>query len=268
MSHLLFARLTFPFPAIVRRGHGPHLISSLSSKAQSARSFTQSTSSSKESGSPTRLSLLCHHRSSSVGVGIINLRQTRPPIVPNSLHARLSSSMKLRHTNDEATRDRMLRRWVTWSRYSNFRPKQINRHFDLRLVCSILDEVIFDGVLGNCVVLRWGALTGKPDWSSRTIVADTKRGPRLLIVVMKPLAKGTWTNAIMQGRLEALLYAMTEVVFLMHRYSRVPFQPSNDLAEHGQRSGKRSSLKKMLRDVEQQANQWLRLPKRWNLRRG
>ena len=263
----LFARLKFPFPAIIGRGSGPHVGPSLSSKAQNIQNFMQSTSSSKESGSPVRLSLLCHHRCSCVGVGIINFRQTRSPVAPSNLHARMYSNMKLYHTNRKATIAIMLRRWSIWSRYSNFRRKQINRHFDLRRVFSILDEVIFHGLEGSRVRLRWEAPRGKPDWSSRITIADTKQGPRPSIVVMKPFDKGPWTNAIMQDRLEVLLYAMTQVFFLVHHCNCVPSQPSNDLDAHGQRYGKRSSWKKLLRGVERKADRLLKgLPRRWNLR--
>ena len=264
----LFARLKLPYSTISSRGLGPRVIPSLSSRVQSIQNLIQSTSSGKESGSPIRLSLSYHRRFSCVGVGIIDFRQTRSPVAPSNLHARLYSNSRLCHTKRKATKAKMLCRWETWSRYSNFRPKQINEHFDLRLVFSIFNEILFHGRLGSRVMLSWGAPTGKPDWTSRISIADAKRGPRPSIEVMKPLAKGPWTNAIMQDRLEALLYAMTKVSFLMHCCNCIPFQPSDGLAAHGQRSGKRSSWNKILRDVERKANRLLKgLPTQWNLRR-
>ena len=264
----LFAHLKFPYSAVSGWGLGSRVIPSLSPRAQSIQNSIQSTSSRKESGSPIRLSLPYHRRFSCVRVGIIDFRQTRSLVAPSNLHARLYSNGRLGHTERKATKAEMLRRWKTWSRYSSFRRKQIKRRFNLRRVLSIFNEILFHGGLGSRVVLTWAAPTGKPDWPSRIAIVDAKQGPRLSIEVMEPLAKGPWTNAIMQDRLEALLYAMTKVSFLMNRCNCVHFQPSDDPAVHGQRSDKCSSWNKKLRDVERKANRMLKgLPNQWNLRR-
>lgn len=135
----------------------------------------------------------------------------------------------------------------------------------------ILDNVLFGGLLGDIVVLRWvEALTGEPDRPSKTaLILDVKRGPLYLIEVMRPrVANGPWTPAIIQNYFEAMLYEMTTIFFLKYIRTDVPFQRSSSRAPRNGRLGNGSQFRKFLREVEQEANRTLKgLPKRWQLSR-
>lgn len=149
--------------------------------------------------------------------------------------------------------------WDTWSSARNLRRKQINQHFDLGRISRILDKRIFRGLLVNRVVYRWvKAPLGKLEWVSRTtLISNVKGGPCALIEIMKPVANGPWTLTIIQERLEAVLYEMTQVFLLVYSRKCAPFQWSNDQAVVGGLSGHGFSPRKLWREVEKEANRTL-----------
>lgn len=262
-SPFLFYLGKFPSTMNIRRGSGPNAVRSLSSIAQSVRNVGQSTLSSKDLQPSIKLPLLCDHNLSRVASGDINLRQTTSPAASKNVVSGLGSTAKLYPTDCNAT-EASVRRWKTWSSYPNPRRKQIKQYFGLPYISRILDEIIFRGQLGNHVLLRW---VERLDCSSRTtLISDAKRGPHILIEVMKPITDGPWTPEIMQQRLEAVLSAMTNVAFQMYIRDCVPFQQMTNRAAKGRKSGYDSLYRKFLRGVEQEANLKLKgLPRLWDL---
>lgn len=269
-SPFLFCPRKFPFIVIIGRRFGPYVIPRLFPTAQSIKGGRQSTSSSIDRGPPFHVPLLCHHRLSCIGSGTIDFCREKSPAAPSNFLAGLSFQTKPYHTDLKAIGAPKLSRWDTWLSLPNFRRKQTNQNFGLRHLSSILDEKIFEGLLRNCVLLRWvEAPMGKLDWLGRTtLISDAKRGPCTLIEVMKPLPNGPWTHKIMQERLDAVLYELTRVYFLMYIRNCVPYQRSNNRAASGRQPGHGSLFSDLLQKVEQEANRKLRgLPRPWQLRR-
>lgn len=266
LSPFLFYLRTIPSTVIIGWGFGPHVVPALPLISQSFQSVRQSTSFSKDCGSPIKLAQLRYHSSSCVLSGTINFRQARSVAASSSLLAGVRSNTKRYHTKPRATKASMLSRWGTWSSYRNVRQKQVNQYFSLGYVFRIFDRILFRGLLRHCVKLEWQAPTGKLDCLSRTMFSDTRRGPCILIEIMEPLTNGPWTVAVLQERLDALLYEMTQVLFPMICRNCVPFQRSSKRAASGLRSKYGSSFRKLLREVKQEANCSLKgLPKPWNL---
>ncbi len=57
----------------------------------------------------------------------------------------------------------------------------------------------------------------KTDWLSRTtLISDAKGEPYALVEVVKPVATGPWTHAVIQECLEAMLFEMAKIYFLMY----------------------------------------------------
>lgn len=267
-SPFLFYLRTVPSSVIIGRGFGFHMVPALPLLCQSIQFFRQSTSFSKGCASPIKLTQLCYHPLSCALSGTINFRQARYVAAPSSLLAGVGSNMRRYHTKPRATKASMLSRWGTWSSYRNIRQKQINKYFSLGYVFRMFDGIFFHGLLRQCVKLEWQTPTGKLDCLSRTMISDTRRGPCILIEIMEPLTYGPWTFAVLQRRLEDLLYEMTQVFFLMICRDCVPSQRSSKRAASGLRSKYGSSFEKLLREVKQEANRSLKgLPRPWNLRR-
>ncbi len=263
----LFCRQKFPSPALIGQRFGSHVVPSISSTALNTQNFRQSGSFSKDCGASTKLPLLCYHRVSYVGFGFVNFRQNRFPATPSNVLIGIYSSTKLYHTSSKAIEAAMLRKWDTWLR--NLRPKQINQYFGLRYIFRIVDNLLFHGLLCTFVVLKWRApsMGQLPRPSRTTLILDTKRRPRALIEVMKPLTNGPWTHTIMQERLNALLSEMTQVFFMLHTRNGIPFSRSNSRAASGRLSKHGSSWRTLLREAEGKANHLLKgLPRPWNLR--
>lgn len=219
---------------------------------------------------PIKVLLLCHQRLSCVRSRTINFHPTRAPATPSNGLTGLYSNTKLYHTGLEATKAIELHKWYTWSGPPNIRRKQINQHFDLGHISRILDKIIFHGLLGNYVVLRWvEAPTKDLDWLCRTtLISDHKRGPCDFIEVMKPVTNGPWTLVIIQECLEAMLLEMTRVFFEMYIRDCVSFQGSNNPVVCGRKSRNGSLFRKLVRGVEQEANRTLKgLSRPWHLRR-
>lgn len=268
LSHFLLRLSKSPSAIIIGRGFRPHVVPRLCSTAGSVRTARQSTSSSIDCGPQINFLLLCHHRLSCVGPGATNFRQNRSPAAPSGVLAGLYSQTKPYHTDFKATEAANFRRWDTWSSARNLRPKLINQHFNLGYVYRILDALLFNGLLGKGVVLRWVETpVGKTDWLSRTtLISDAKRGPCALVEVMKPLANGPWTLATVQECLEAVLCEMTHVFFLMYHRNCGLSQWSNNRVAIGGQPGHGSSFRKLLRRVEQEANRTLKgFPRSWQL---
>ena len=260
LSHFLLRLRKFPSAIIIGRGFRPHVVPRLCSTVQSVRSARQSTSYSIDYGPPINVLLLCHHHLSCVELGATTLHQDRSSAAPSNVLAGLYSKTKPYHTDPKATEAANLRKWDTWSSARNLRPKQINQHFNLEYVYRILDKLLFDGLLGKGVVLRWVETpVGKTDWLSRTtLISDAKRGPCALVEVMKPLANGPWTLEIVQECLEAVLCEMTHMFFLMYSCIGGLSQWSNNRVAIGGEPGRGSSFRKLLRRVEREANRTLK----------
>ena len=245
----------FPFPMIISRGSGPHIISSLPSASRSVQLFRQFASFSKDCRPPLKLPLPCYHGLSNVGSGIINYCQTRSSAGPSSIVVDMYSKKKLYHTRQKATKARMLRRWDTWLLYRNLRQKQINQYFDLQYVLRIFDGIHFRGLLRDDVVVKWKDPKEMLGCLSRTSFdEDARRGPFVLIEIMKPPVNGPWTLTIIRERLGALRYEMARIYFQLHRRHCVSFQQSKNRTARGGRSGYGSSFKKFFQEVEQEAN--------------
>lgn len=262
----------FPSTVVIGPGFRPRLVPTLPPTSQCIQSVRQFTSPSKYCGPSIKATLPCYHRSSCLGSGTIIFRQTRSLAAPSNVFTGLDSNMKLYHTGRKTTKAIMLCKWHTWSSHRNLRQKQINQDFDLGYVSRILDGVLFRGSLGNCVELKWEAPKEKLDCLSRTtLITDARRGHRVRIEIMKPLANGPWTLEIMQERLDALLYEMTRVFSLMNTRNRVPFQRSNKRygrSASGRRFGYGFLSRRLLREVQRKANRTLKgLPRPWDLRR-
>lgn len=149
-----------------------------------------------------------------------------------------------------------LLKWGTWSSPRSTRRSQINQHFGLRYVFRILDKILFCGLLDKCVVLKW---VDNPmedlGWLSRlSMISDAKRGPHALIRIVKPVATGTWTHEILQARLEAMLFEMTRAFFVIYVHNCIAFQRPGYRAASGRQSEHATLFKKLLREVEQEAN--------------
>lgn len=267
-SPFLFHLRINPSTVIIGRKFGLHVVPALPLVSPSIPSVRQSMSFSKDCGSPIKLTQLCHHPLSCILSRTINFRHARSVAAPSSLRAGVRSNTKRYHTKPRATKASMLSRWGTWSSYRNVRQKQINQYFSLEYVFRMFDGILFRGLLRHCVKLEWQVPTGKLDYLSRTIFSDTRRGPCILIEVMEPLTNGPWTVAVLQERLDALLYEMTQVFYLMICRNCAPFQWSSERAASELRSKYGSSFRKHLREVKQEANRSLKgLPRPWNLRR-
>ena len=187
-SPFLFYLRKFPSTVIIGRRFGLPVVPTLPSISQGIHFIRQSTSFSKDCGSPIKLPLLCYHRLSGAESGTITFRQTRFLPAPSSILTGLYSNMKLHHTNPKATRASMLLRWGTWSFYPNVRRKQINQYFDLGYVFRMFDGILFHGLLRDCVRLKWQAPKGKLDCLSRTtLISDPRRGACALIEITEPL---------------------------------------------------------------------------------
>lgn len=245
-SPSLFYLRTFPSTVIISRGFGPRVVPVLPLVSQSVQFVRQSTSFSKDCGYTTKLTQLSHHPLSCVLSGTINFRQARSVAARISLRAAVGSNKEHYYTKPGATKASMLSRWGTWSSYRNVRQKQINQYFGLRYVFRMFDEILFHGLLRHCVKLEWQTPTGKLDCLSRTVISDNPRGPCVLIEIMDPLTNGPWTVAVLQERLDALLYEMTQVFFLVIRRNCVHFPRSSKRAASGLRSKSGSSLGKLL----------------------
>lgn len=236
--------------------------------AQSIKFARPSPSSSIYCGSSRKALPLYHHRSSCVGSRTISTHQNRTPAASSNVLARLYLETKLHHTDLEATKATELRNWYTWSRRPNLRRKQINQHFDLGRVSRKFDKILFRGLLSKRVVLRWvEAPVKNVDWLSRTTSkSDAKRGPYTLIEVRKPVANGPWTLAIIQESLEAMLFEMTSVFFVMYIHNGIPFQRSHNRAKSRNQSVHGSSFRSLLRRVEKEAKGTIKgLSRQWQL---
>ena len=268
-SPCLFYLRKLPSSKIIGREFGPCMVPRLSYAAKSVHAARLLTSSSIACGPSIKALLLCHHRLSCIESRTINIHQTSSPAASSNVLASLYSKTMLYHTNSKATKAASLRSWDTWSSHASLRRKQIKQHFGLGYFSRILDQVIFCGLLSNRVVLRWlKAPKGKLDWLSRTtLISDAKRGPCYLIEVTKPLANGPWTQEIIQERMNAVLYGMTQAFVLMHRHNCVSYQRLVGRDVSGGQSGYGSMLRKLLRGLEEEANRTLKgLPKLWRLR--
>ena len=268
MSLPFFSRLhKFTSTTVVGQGSGSHVIPRLISATHSVRNLRHSEFSGKEIGPSNKSPLLCRYHLSCVRSGIIAPRQTTSPAAAKNVPVDLNSNGNLYSINSRAGEASMLNRWNTWASWPNYRRKLNNQNFSLWCVFHIFDSTLFHGLVPKNVKLRWvDPPIGKPGWLSRTVLkSDAKRGYCLSIEIMKPQTKGTWTNAIMQERLEALLLEMTEVLFFMQSCSCIPFQQSvGRVASFGNRSSRR----KMLRATEKKANLLLKgLPKPWKMGR-
>lgn len=226
------------------------MVPRLSYAAQSVHAARLLTSSSIACGPSIKALLLCHHRLSCIESRTINIHQTSSPAASSNVLASLDSKTMLYHTNSKATKAASLRSWDTWSPHASLRRKQIKQHFGLGYFSRILDQVLFCGLLSNRVVLRW-----------------VKAPKGKLIEVTKPLANGPWTQAIIQERMNAVLYGMTQAFVLMHRHNCVSFQRLVGRDVSGGQSGYGSMFQKLLQRLEKEANRRLKgLPKSWQLR--
>lgn len=245
-SSYLFCLRKVPSTFTIGRAFGAHVAPRLPFTAYNVKGATLATSSSITCGAPIKLLLLSHHQPSYVGSRTINWPQSRSPAASSNILAGPNSKAKLYHTDFKATEAAEFRKWETWLSPRNFRRKQINQHFDLPYVFRIFDGLLFRGRLRNLVVLRWvDAPMGKPEQLSRnTSITDIRRWPCALIELTRSLCNGPWAGATIQERLEAMLYEMTRVYFLMY-------------ISRGQ-SGHGPLFRKFLRRVEEEANHTLR----------
>ena len=262
----------FPSTGINGPGFGACLVPSLPSTSQRVQSVRHFTSPSKYCGPPIKLPLPYYHRLLCLRSRTTNFRQTRSLAGSSNKYTGLCPRKKLYYASPKAIEAIMLCKWHKWSSYPNLRRKQINQYFDLWYVFRMLDGILFQGMLRNCVLLKWRTPKGKLDCRSRTkVITDARRGPCVRIEVTKPLVNGPWTLAIMQERLNVLLYEMTQVFFLMNSRTCVPSQRSNkrcNRASNGRQFGYGSLFKKSLQEVDQKANRILKGPPgQWDLRR-
>lgn len=243
---------------ITCRALGPLVVPHLDSTAQGVDRARNSTSSSICCG------LLYRIPSAKLG---LSFNSSYPLVMSSTKRHFATRATKLYHTDLGAAEAVELRRWGTWSSPRNVRQKQINQHFDLGRISRILDKIIFRGLLGNRVIFRWSkAPRGKLE-SKTTLISDVKRGPCTLIEVVKPLTNGPWTLAIIQEFLEATLFEMTEVFFLMYSRNCAPFQQANNQAWIGGLSRHEILPRKLWREVEKEANRTLKgFQRPWQLR--
>ena len=166
----LFHLHTYHSPILIDSAFGSYAVRGLSSTAKGVPYFRQSASSTKERGSSSKLPLLYHHYSSCVTSSIIHFRQTGSQAFPSNLSVGLRPNTKLYHTGAKAQETTMLHRWRIWSLYLYVRRRQIRCYFGLWWVFRIFDGLLFHGLLGNRVVLRWvEAPTEKLDRPSRLL---------------------------------------------------------------------------------------------------
>ncbi len=253
LSHFCIRKFTSTIFIGQRFRH--HAVPHLCSTAQSVKGTRQSMSFSIGCGPPVKVLLPYRHPLSRMGSEMINFRQSRSPAALSNVSAGLYCRTKLYHIATEATN---LQRWDIWSSPRNFRRKQIIQYFNLRYISRILNKLLFPGLSGNRMVLRWVETSvRKTDWLSRTtLISDAKGEPYALVEVMKPVADGPWTHAIIQECLEAMLIEMAKIYFLMY---------SNYGLCHEGHPG--SSFRKLLRRVEEEANRILKgFPRPWQLR--
>ena len=254
-SPSVFHLRRFPSTIIISRKLGRHKVPKFSSASQGVLFLRQFASFSKDCGPSVKLSPLCYHRSSYVGTGTINLSRSRFSEDPSSILAGMYPKKKLYHTNPNATRARMLSRLDTWLSYRNFRRKQIQQYFDLRYVFRMLDVVYFRGLLQDRITLMWEPPKGNSDRLSRTTLElDAKRGPCFLIVVVRPLTNGPWTQAIIKDRFEVLLCEVTQIYLLLEPRNCVPFLQLNSRAAKAGQSRHSFSLKTLLRGVKREVD--------------
>ena len=255
----LFCLRKYTFTIFIGQRSLPHVVPHLCSTAQSFKVTRQSTSFSIYCGPPVKVLLPYRHPLSRIGSWIINFRQSRSPAALGNVSAGLYCRTKLYYTGPKATEAANLQRWDIWSSPRNLRRKQIIQYFNLRYISRILDKILLHGLSGNRMVLRWVETSvRKTDWLSRTtLISDAKGEPYVLVEVMKPVANGPWTHAIIQECLEAMLFEMAKMYFLM--YSR-----NCGLCDEGHPG---SSFRKLLRRVEEEANRILEgFPRPWQLR--
>lgn len=152
-----------------------------------------------------------------------------------------------------------LRKWGTWSSPRGIRRTQINQRFGLRYVFRIFDKILFRGLLDKCVKLKWVETpVEKLDWLSRTSsISDTERGPRACIQIVKSAATGTWTDATLQERLEAMLFEMTQVFFVIFIQSCIPLQRPDYRGASRSHSGDGALFENLLQGVKQEADRTL-----------
>ena len=260
-SPFIFCLRNLPSAVNFGKQFGHHVILRLSSTAQNAKDVRRIKVSSIDRGLLSDSFFLCHRHLLCIGSGNINFGQTG---FPGNILACICGKTMLNHTDLKATKAAKRPTWETWSSPHNLRRKQINQDFSLDCIFRILDQRIFRGLLGNRVVLRWiEPPMGKLHWLSRiSLTSDAKRGPCLLIEVMKPIANGPWRHEIIQKRLEALLYEMTQIFILIYNCDPVPF-----LWSKHQTVGRGHGWLRILHKVEQEANRTLKGPLGpWHLR--
>ena len=243
---------------ITCRALGPLVVPHLDSTAQGVDRARKSTSSS-----------ICHGLVYRIPFAKLGLSFNSPyPLVMSSTKTHFATQeTKLYHTDLGAAEAVELRKWGTWSSPRNVRQKQINQHFDLGRISRILGKIIFRGLLGNCLIFRWSKVSRGKLESKTTLVSDVERGPCALIEVVKPFINGPWTLGIIQESLEATLYEMTDVFFLMYSRNCAPFQRANNQAWIGGLSRHEFLPRKLWREVGKEATRTLKgFQRPWQLR--
>ena len=252
-SQFLFPLRRFSSIAIVGRGFGSHAV------YHAVKGAMQSTSSGINSGLLINVLPLYYHRLPDVGSRTITYDQTRTQAASSNEITDLYLNIELYITNLEAMKAAQLRRWGTWSSLRSIRRSQINQHFGLRYVFRVFDKLLFRGLLDGCVKLEWVETpTENLGWLSRnSMISDAKRGPYVFIQIVKPAATGTWTHATLQERLEAMLFEMTQVFFVIYIQNGIPFQRPGYRAASGRQSGDGILFENLLQGVKQEADRTL-----------
>ena len=251
LSPFSFCRRRLPSTMTISRGIRPHIVPSSSSASPSFCLLGQFASFSKDCASPVKLPLLCYHSSSYAGSGTINFRQTRFSAGSSSIFAGIYFNKKLYRTHTKATettKASMLRKLEKWLSYPNLRKKQIKRDFNLPRVFHILDGIFFEGRLRDRVAVEWKDPKEMDCLSRIGSTSDVRQRPCPLIEVSKPLTSGPWTLAIIRARLDALLYKMIQIYFVLY------CRDSQQLNKRAARRRWSSSFKKLLREVKQEAD--------------
>lgn len=260
LSPISFCRRTLPSTMVVSL-HLLPVCSSASPSFQFLRQFASFNDAYRRPGKPPLL-----HSSLCVGFGTSNVRQIRSSAGPRRRRALMRFNEKLYHTHSKAAKATELRNLARWLSYPNFRRKQINQGFDLGKVFRMLNIIFFDGLLRDRVKLEWKDPMGKLDYLSKTVLFfDPRRGPCVVIEIVKPLTHGPWTPAMMLERCDALLYGMTWAFSEIYPRNCNLFQQSNNRAARGRRSGYRSPFERLLQEVKKEANRISKgLPRPWN----
>lgn len=110
----LFIIQKLPSTIIVGQGFCSHLVSRLSSAAQSVNCAKQSMSFSIDCGPLKQVRPLCHRSLSHIGSGTINTCQTRSPAAADKVHTGLCSNKMLYFTHLNLAKAAQIGNWRNW----------------------------------------------------------------------------------------------------------------------------------------------------------